>query len=201
MPSVSAPEEDSQTCCGLRNPHQALTALLGGTTADRPYSRANHESWDTVRGKQPGWMHSNTSATLRRPAVVQGQSSRKWTGTFPLTWIPSGQCAGSAARTSQLIASPFHRWWSFSQAAALSRRSETYKGIWQRSAALWSSARSFATYQKEAANCRLTFSVSDSWKNCFSVHDFLLFLLALKKTFPITWDTLFLRQFLPVLAR
>lgn len=164
MPSVSAPEDDGQTSYGLRDTHQALTALLGGTIADRPYSRDCHESWDTVRGKQPGWMHSNTSVTLCRPTVARGQSSKRWIGTYPLTRIPSGQCAGSAAKISQLTASPFHPWSSFSQSAALSRESETYQGIWQRSAALWSSARSFAMYQEEAANCRLTFPVSGSCK-------------------------------------
>ena len=177
VPTVSA-EENGQTSYGLTDPHQALTALLVGTIADRSHSRDNYESWDTVRGKQPGQMHRNTNVTLHRPAVVWGQSTKKWIRTFPLTRIPSGQCAGSAARISQLIASPFHPWSSFSQAAALSRRIETYQGIWQRSAALWNSARSFAMCQEEAANCRLTFSVSHSWKTaslfmmfcCFSWH-------------------------------
>lgn len=198
--SVSAPEEDDQTSYRLRDPHQALTALLGGTIADRPYSRDNRESWDTVRSKQPGQMHSNTSVTLHRPAVAQGQSSKKWIGTFPLTRIPSGQCAESAARISQLIASPFHPWSSFSQAAALSRRSETYQGIWQRSAALWNTARSFVMYQEEAANCRLTFSVSDSWKTASLFMIFCCFSWHWKKTFPMTWNTPFLGHFLPALA-
>lgn len=137
--------------------HRALTTLLRGSTADRACLRNNPESWGTMRGQQPGQIHSKTSVTLSRPTAVWGQSSEKCTGSFPLTRTPSGQGAELAVRRRQLPAGPFHPWSNFSPAAALSGRSETYHRIWQRSAALWSSARSGS-----GRSCKL--QVSDSWK-------------------------------------
>lgn len=79
-------------CWGARSQTEQYSRTIMGPETQRPTA---------------GWMHSNTSITPHRPVVARGQSSKKWTGTFPLTWTPSGQRAGSALRVSQLIANTF----------------------------------------------------------------------------------------------
>lgn len=175
-----------QTSCGLRSPPSLAHLAEGfhsrqGTFQGQPWV-LRHQERPTAR----------TASLYHRcnpePAAVWGQSSEKCTGSFPLTPTPPGQGAELAARRRQLPAGPSHPWSNFSQAAALSRRSETYHGIWQRSAAFCSSDRGVWREKLQTPSVRLL-------ENLFSDHHFLLFLLAVEKTLHITWATLSLGHF------